>query len=514
MEKNNSKIYFLEIVKNTLIKDNYDRNYIYIILIFILSRIIYIFFFNITFDSWTIESYWQFMPLDLIKYDLFNSLTYNFAQPPLLNLMLGLLVKFSANFEFYLQLIYLAAGLASFLFFYKILSKIKINKTISFVLTSILMVLPTTILYENHFYKDYLTMCFLILCLNFSIDVFSRGKTLDYIYFSIFLVLLALLRETFHIFWIYLFLAFEYLTNKKIKKTLIIFVIINIFVLPFYLKNYFLFNHFGIAIMYENLSQKVQYIRDMKFEKNKKLKKIIFKDDKEYQKLTNSLSILFERGLFLKPEEYKEITNYKYRYNNKLLSSNTFFNEVHLKIDEIRKNDIKIILSNYPQVFLFSVANSAIRHFFRSSDHFYFVKINSQKIPKLIKLTDCLKLTLNCFYNFNFEMESVFTNNIEWKKPIYEKLSLKEKWLFSLQDTNFTIVIIYLLFLFYFCISLKNKNKTNIQKLMIFWSTTFIFIFLILSIFEDGEIRRHRFPFDYIVLLFLLFFNKLKKTIT
>ena len=263
--------------------------------------------------------------------------------------------------------------------------------------------------------------------------------------------------------------------------------------------------------MYENLSQKIQYVREMKSEKNKKLKKIIFNTDKEYDQFTGRLSKLFERGLFLKPSEYANIIDYDYKYNIKILKSDTFFNEVLLEVDKIRKKDIQIIITNYPQIFLFSVSNSIIRHFFRSSDHFYFVKINSQKIPMLIKFTDCVKLTLSCIHKFDFEEETVVTNNIEWKKTIYEKLSFKDKWLFSLQDTNFTIVFIYALFLFYFLKSLKIKNKSKLQKLLIFWSITFLFIFTILSIFEDGEIRRHRFPFDYLVLLFLLYFKNIRK---
>ena len=41
-----------------------------------------------------------------------------------------------------------------------------------------------------------------------------------------------------------------------------------------------------------------------------------------------------------------------------------------------------------------------------------------------------------------------------------------------------------------------------------FWLLTFIFIFSSLVIFEDGEIARHRYPFDY--LCFLIFLKKVK----
>ena len=38
-----------------------------------------------------------------------------------------------------------------------------------------------------------------------------------------------------------------------------------------------------------------------------------------------------------------------------------------------------------------------------------------------------------------------------------------------------------------------------------------IIIFFILIVFEDGEIPRHRYPFDYLSFLFFLYFRKNSK---
>ena len=75
----------------------------------------------------------------------------------------------------------------------------------------------------------------------------------------------------------------------------------------------------------------------------------------------------------------------------------------------------------------------------------------------------------------------------------------------ALQHTNFLLVIVYLTLLGYLMINFNKKDEKYFMK---FWLLTFIFIFSSLVIFEDGEIARHRYPFDY--LCFLIFLKKVR----
>ena len=99
-------------------KNEFDRNIFILFLVFIASRFFYYNFFDITFDSWTIDVYWQFIPKELLKNDLINSILFNHYQPPLLNLIVGLLMKITENYIFVLQSIYLICGFFSFLIIY------------------------------------------------------------------------------------------------------------------------------------------------------------------------------------------------------------------------------------------------------------------------------------------------------------------------------------------------------------------------------------------------------------
>jgi hypothetical protein len=66
----------------------FEKNILLLFLIFFSSRVFYYKFFDINFDIWTINIYWQYFPEVLLKDDLLSSIIYNHYQPPLLNIWL------------------------------------------------------------------------------------------------------------------------------------------------------------------------------------------------------------------------------------------------------------------------------------------------------------------------------------------------------------------------------------------------------------------------------------------
>jgi hypothetical protein len=246
-----------------------DKLIFLLIFLFITSRILY-YYLGIRFEFF--QSYWQILPLDLLKNDLLKTLFFNFSQPPLLNFLLGVGLKIG-NHILFLHLFFMIMGLIAFINFYKILLYFTSCK-FSFFLTLILMIMPLTILWENHGYKDYLTMCFLINCIFYSLKIIDKNYYKQYFFLSINLILISILRETFHYFWVLIFILFEFLLNKRLKKTIFLFLITAFFILPFYIKNLIIFNKFQIAgWMYENLTQKTLYIQQMKNGEHLLLKK-------------------------------------------------------------------------------------------------------------------------------------------------------------------------------------------------------------------------------------------------
>jgi hypothetical protein len=283
------------IISNSNIK--FKNEYLFLFLVFVISRFIYLFIFDINFDAWVLKIYWQFFPEDLLKYDLLKSLIYNHFQAPLLNLILGLLIKITNNFHFILQLFFLVLSLVNFIFLFKILEELKINKKINLLIVTILMILPTTILYENHPYKDHIVMCLLTLVIYYSLRIIKRPSNYNYLFFTLFLILLLLARETFHIFWAFIYLIFLNSINKQFKKNFSSIILIIIFVSPFYFKNLYLYKKFAISLTpFEHLSQKLEFVKEMK--KNGQyevIRNFIFKDENRFNKFFSSVSKIFHQ---------------------------------------------------------------------------------------------------------------------------------------------------------------------------------------------------------------------------
>ena len=102
-------------------------------------------------------------------------------------------------------------------------------------------------------------------------------------------------------------------------------------------------------------------------------------------------------------EFYKNYLNYKSKYNNKLLNSNTSFSEVYIEVDKYRKKDFLLVLKEQPLLIILNIVNSITRHLFTSSDYFNFTKHNADKMGHLIKISDCIKLTPICIYEYKFD---------------------------------------------------------------------------------------------------------------
>ncbi len=488
------------------------RVFSYLFLIFLISRIFYYEFFNIKFDGWTLDIYWQFFPKELLRNELIDSLIYNHYQPPFLNLLVGLLMKVSENYIFLLQLIYLFSGLSSIFFIYLICNQFQFSKNFSFIISSALLLLPTTILYENHLYKEYLTFLFVLWLFYFTLKSLNNGNSFyNIINISISLSLLCLTRETFHIFWGYILIFFIH-KNFNLSKKITLLIIFTSIVSPFYIKNLILFNKFGINVssVYEHLNQKIDYIKEMEDpERHQKIREFSFGSHKDYQNFKKKTSEIYDIPLYTSAFTYKDFFKHQYLYKNELLQSNTSFNEIWIEVNKYRKKDFLLILKEYPSLLLLNILNSATRHLFSSSDYFNFTKHNADKMKIIIKISDCLKLTPICFYEYKFDWKTGYTpDGQSFKTMDTGPLSYKEKIIYSLQYTNFLLIIIYLSLLYFLIKSFFSKRDKQ-ENLINFWLITFIFIFLSLIIFEDGEIARHRFPFDY--LCFLIFLKQVKE---
>ena len=493
--------------------NSFQIKLIYLSLIFIFSRFFYYEFFDIKFDTWTVDVYWQFIPKEFLEKEFLNSIIFNHWQAPLLNILLGISMKITDNYFLIIQIIYLFFGFCSFVLIYLISKNFNFSEKNSFIISVILMIFPTTILYENHFYKEYLTFFFLLWTFYSSTAIYKYPYSAKYIlYLSFSLSFLCLTRETFHIFWAFI-LIFIIQRNLVLKNKILLILIFTSLTLPFYLKNLIIFNKFALntTYVYEHLNQKIDYVKEMDDpNRHVKIRNFTFGSYENYQKFKKKTSQLYDVPIFTDPFTYANILDYKYKRNIKLLNSNTLFNEVFFDVEKYRKKDFFLIIKEEPLLILINILNSVTRHLFTSSDYFNFTKHNADKMKFMIKISDCIKFTPICVYDYKFNWKINYTiDNQPFLSMDTGPLSYHEKIIYSLQYTNFFLVFLYLsIFVYLIKLLFFNKNRGN-EGILIFWLLTFVLIFTSLVVFEDGEIARHRFPFDY--LCFLIFLKQVKE---
>jgi hypothetical protein len=168
-----------------------------IVLVFILSRLIFIFNGG-DFVAKPLAFAMQYLDPLLLKSDLLKSLFYLHSQPPIFNLFLGMVIKLSAIPSLSYELIFNTAGAVISLSFYGILMCLGINWIISLFISLVFMLNPTLILYEHLLYYSYFEVLFVSLSLFFLICWCRDKKYLNVLLFWIFLLCLGMIRSVFH----------------------------------------------------------------------------------------------------------------------------------------------------------------------------------------------------------------------------------------------------------------------------------------------------------------------------
>ena len=139
--------------------------------------------------------------------------------------------------------------------------------------------------------------------------------------------------------------------TKKFKffKKIYLILIFTLIVSPFYLKNLILFNKFAInsATTYEHLSQKIDFIKEMKDPaRHVKIRNFFFGSYENYIEFKKKGSLLYDTGLYIGAPNYRRILNYEVKSKNKLLNSDSHFSEVYFEVEKYRKKDFFLILKD------------------------------------------------------------------------------------------------------------------------------------------------------------------------
>jgi len=212
--------------------------------VFIISRLFYGQA-GIQFDGDTYLGHWQFVDPQLLRTDLWRSIYYLHTQPPLLNLLTGLVLHISpADPRPIFQLLFWICGLLVAVSIYLLGRALKLPRWLSAIASIWFMVSPGTILYENLYGYTYLLAAALSLAGLLLYQFSSSGMyRWGFLFFSV-LAVIALTWALFHILWLLAVCILLLVILPWRRKVILTALLPVLLVTGWYTKNFYLVGQF------------------------------------------------------------------------------------------------------------------------------------------------------------------------------------------------------------------------------------------------------------------------------
>ena len=225
-----------------------DRHLLHLILIFIFSRIGYMLV-GVRFDYQPLWYFRQFIDPVLLREDLFASLLYFHAQPPLFNLFLGFWLQVAGDFaHLFFWASFAALSLAMYIAMYRLMCGNDLSSRTSLAVVAAYMISPTAIIYENWLFYTWPAAALLTLSALALRNFLSRETAGTAALFFSLIGILALTRSAFHLVWVVAAIAALVLARPKIwRRTLAGAIVPFVLVVGIYAKNQVLFSNFSAS---------------------------------------------------------------------------------------------------------------------------------------------------------------------------------------------------------------------------------------------------------------------------
>jgi 4-amino-4-deoxy-L-arabinose transferase-like glycosyltransferase len=208
------------------------------------------------------DSYWQLLPSDIMRHHLLQGLWYLHAQPPLYNLLCGILFKlFFPHHLAFQQWLNSALGSLAAAMTYTICKEIFRNKPVAFATALFLALNPSLFLFEANALYDFLCL-FLITLSGYCLVRYCKEQTNGaLIGFCAGINSLILVRSLYHIvILVPLAIVVLYASVRNAKKAMVIFLLMGMVPFAWYAKNAVMFGFFGGSSWFGyNLFNQVSY---------------------------------------------------------------------------------------------------------------------------------------------------------------------------------------------------------------------------------------------------------------
>lgn len=206
---------------------------------------------GVRFQYEALFTYWQYLDVDSLRYHALQGIWYMHGQPPLFNLLVAAVLKWSGGYEqAVFRIMWMAVSFCNALLLFRILKTrvsiwwLPLAAALWYVLS------PATILFENELFYTSFTALLLLLGI-FFLDGFVRNRRSSFLlaFFGA-ACLLCLTRATFHLLWlggIGCILCMGYYRKPVFKKVGVAGMASVLLVSGWYIKNAILFGSFSVS---------------------------------------------------------------------------------------------------------------------------------------------------------------------------------------------------------------------------------------------------------------------------
>ncbi len=206
---------------------------------------------GVTLGYHALYEYWQYLDVRSLEHNLLQSLWYLHSQPPVFNLLLGIVLKCSGTYSPHVFAI--ALHLISFvnaLLIYRIITYITGPGYLAMFFSLLYLLSPATILYENELFYTGLVSMLLLVALYFYQKYRQDESWKNALGIFSSLGVLCLTRSMYHLFWLVLvtiILMYPYLRRNGFRKLLACALLSLCTVSGWYVKNYVVFGKFATS---------------------------------------------------------------------------------------------------------------------------------------------------------------------------------------------------------------------------------------------------------------------------
>ncbi len=229
---------------------------LFVALAFGASRAWYFYSLGIRFEARSLDEYMQYVDPKLLTGDLARSLFYLRDQPPLFNLLLGVVLKlFPRSSDTAFHCVYMGLGLAGALATFFLARRLGAKDLVAAVAATVLFAAPTTLLYENWLFYGYPIAVLLVVSTLGLHRVLSTPNRKNAFFAFAPLALVVLTRGTFHLAFYATTLAAVVLVRRKTSRAILIGALApSLFAVALYAKHAIVFHEPVIGGFYRGVN--------------------------------------------------------------------------------------------------------------------------------------------------------------------------------------------------------------------------------------------------------------------